>query len=239
MYNSTKFLENIRKELKKNIDIKYKKICSRFYKEEVKSFGVRTPIVRNLSKEYFKEIRNSDKKEIFSLCEKLLDSGYNEETIIAFDWSFRLKKDYQESDFKVFETWLKKYVSNWGDCDDLCTRTLGYFIFQHPEFVPYLKRWANSKNRWLRRASAVTLIYAIRHKKLLKEVFEIASILLLDKDDLVQKGYGWMLKEAGNHYQKEVFDFVIEHKKEMPRTALRYAIEKMPDSLRKIAMKRD
>jgi len=60
--------------------------------------------------------------------------------------------------------------------------------------------------------------------------------LLHDPDDLVQKGYGWMLKEASRKHQQEVFDFIQEHKKTMPRTALRYAIEKMPDDLRKEAM---
>ena len=61
----------------------------------------------------------------------------------------------------------------------------------------------------------------------------------MDKDDLVQKGYGWMLKEAGNRFPKEVFEHVMKHKREMPRTALRYAIEKLPVELRKEAMKRD
>ena len=67
-------------------------------------------------------------------------------------------------------------------------------------------------------------------------VFEIADILLLDKDDMVQKGYGWMLKEASNHEPKKVFEYVMRHKKEMPRTALRYAIEKLSPDLRKQAM---
>jgi 3-methyladenine DNA glycosylase AlkD len=64
----------------------------------------------------------------------------------------------------------------------------------------------------------------------------IANILLLDRDDLVQKGYGWMLKEASRKNQKEVFDYIIKHKKTMSRTALRYAIEKMPEELKREAM---
>ncbi len=59
---------------------------------------------------------------------------------------------------------------------------------------------------------------------------------MLGEDDLVQKGYGWMLKDASVYYQKEVFDFIMRNKNKMPRTALRYAIEKMPQSLRKKAM---
>jgi len=72
----------------------------------------------------------------------------------------------------------------------------------------------------------------------LKDIFEIAGILLVDKDDLVQKGYGWMLKAASQAYQKEVFDFVMKNKATMPRTALRYAIEKMPQEMKVEAMKK-
>ena len=93
-----------------------------------------------------------------------------------------------------------------------------------------------SKNRWMKRASAVSLVLPARHGKYLKDIFEIAASLLTDPDDMVQKGYGWMLKEAGRLHEKEVFAFVMSHKKEMPRTALRYAIELMPQTLRKQAM---
>ncbi len=72
----------------------------------------------------------------------------------------------------------------------------------------------------------------------LEDVFEIADILLSDKDDLVQKGYGWMLKEASRQHQREVFNYIMRKKTVMPRTALRYAIEKMPEDLRRRAMKK-
>ena len=66
----------------------------------------------------------------------------------------------------------------------------------------------------------------------------IADILLEDKDDLVQKGYGWLLKEASRTHQDQVFEYVMRNKAVMPRTALRYAIEKMPEELRRKAMER-
>ena len=75
--------------------------------------------------------------------------------------------------------------------------------------------------------------------KYLANVFEMADNLLMDQDVMVQKGYGWMLKEASNHYPEEVFSYVMKHKKEMPRTSLRYAIEKLPPEQRKEAMKRE
>ena len=90
----------------------------------------------------------------------------------------------------------------------------------------------------MRRASAVSLIIPGREGKFLKDILEIADLLLLDTDDMVQKGYGWMLKVAGNKHQKEIFDYVVANKALMPRTALRYAIEKMPAGLKSIAMER-
>jgi 3-methyladenine DNA glycosylase AlkD len=108
----------------------------------------------------------------------------------------------------------------------------------YPDHLSDLKKWALSDNRWVRRASAVSLIIPARHGKFLPDIFQIAVILLIDKDDMVQKGYGWMLKEASKPHQKEVFDFVMTQKAVMPRTALRYAIEKMPPKLKLRAMER-
>ena len=88
----------------------------------------------------------------------------------------------------------------------------------------------------MRRASAVALIIPARKGKFLNEIIAIADILLLDKDDLVQKGYGWMLKASSEAHQKEVFEYVMKNKDKMSRTALRYAIEKMPKNLKTKAM---
>ena len=228
----------IRTQLKYNIDSEYKKGSYKYFKEEIKLYGVRTPVVRSVSKIYFSKIKDLNKKKIFSLCEELLISGYIEESIIAFDWTYRIKDQYKKQDFKIFELWLEKYISDWGRCDDLCTHALGCFLFKFPEFLPEIKLWARSKNRWKRRASAVSLIYSLKRKEYLDNAFLIASILLEDSDDLVQKGYGWMLKEASNVYLDEVFNFVNKNKKKMPRTALRYAIEKMPQKMKKEAKKK-
>ncbi len=84
----------------------------------------------------------------------------------------------------------------------------------------------------------MSLIVPARNGKFLKDVFEIADILLMDSEDMVQKGYGWLLKVASQVHQKEVFKYVMEHKDVMPRTALRYAIEKMPKELKLKAMQK-
>ena len=106
----------------------------------------------------------------------------------------------------------------------------------YPEYLSGLKKWAISPNRWVKRASAVSLIVPARNGMFLSDIFEIAEILHSDKDDMVQKGYGWMLKAASQAHQQEVFKYLMNKKATMPRTSLRYAIEKMPPELKALAM---
>ena len=231
-------LTAIRKELVLSIDEKTRDGAQRFFKEEAKFHGVKSALVRKIAAKYFRVIKSRDKKEIFGLCENLLETNYGEEAFIAFEWSYSLRRKYEQEDFQIFEKWVSKYVDNWAKCDTLCNHTMGTFIEMYPEYIKNLKVWAQAENRWLRRASAVTLILPARKGDFLKEVLEISDILLKDKDDMVQKGYGWMLKEASKKHQEEIFDYVMSKKADMPRTALRYAIEKMPADLRRKAMER-
>jgi len=229
-------LQNIREELERISDPKLQETSQRFFKEAIKAYGTKTGDVVKLGKAYFKEIKNLKKDEIFELCESLWQSGYLEETFIACEWAYNMHKQFEERDIQIFEKWIEKYVNNWASCDTFCNHTVGEFIMMYPKHIATLKRWTKSKNRWMKRASAVSLIIPARRGMFLKDIFEIADTLLLDPDDMVQKGYGWMLKVASQSHEKEVFDYVMKHKSNMPRTALRYAIEKMPKELKAKAM---
>ncbi len=232
----SKIVEDIRKELKRNSDEKTRISGERFFKESVKLYGLKSALTERIGKEYFTRIKEKEKSEIFDLCEELWQSGYLEESGIACNWSYYIYRNYEPGDIKVFERWVKNYVSNWASCDTLCNHTVGTFIEMYPGKIADLKRWAKSQNRWMKRASAVSFIVPARKGLFLDEIFEIAGILLLDADDMVQKGYGWMLKAASEAHQKKVFDYVYKNKAIMPRTSLRYAIEKMPKELKIKAM---
>lgn len=231
-------IKKIRLELKKNSDLKTKKSGERFFKEEVKLLGVKSAEVRRIAKDFFRDIKSRKKADILALCEDLWRSGYLEESFVACHWSYFLRKDYAPQDFKVFEKWVNQYVANWAACDTFCNHTIGAYVEMYPDSLAGLKKWARSKNLWTRRAAVVSLIIPARQGKFLKDIFEIADILLRDKEDLVQKGYGWMLKAASQARRYEVFDFVMKNKTKMPRTALRYAIEKMPKVLKEKAMEK-
>jgi 3-methyladenine DNA glycosylase AlkD len=227
---------DLKKELKAGSDEQTRKSTRRFFKEKVKSYGVKSALVSKIAKKYFKLIEDSDKKEIFALCEKLFASGYLEESFIACQWSDKTAARFEKQDWRVLKGWIKKYVRNWATCDTFCNHTVGKFIEMYPDHLVNLQKLAKSKNRWERRASAVSLIVPARKGKFLREIFATADILLTDEDDLVQKGYGWMLKVASEKNQQKVFEYVMSKKIEMPRTALRYAIEKMPPELKSRAM---
>jgi len=231
-------IEEIRRVLHDNIDEDTLRTGQNYFKEEVRFYGVKVSLVTKLSKLFYEEVKGETKEIIFSYCETLFQSGYNEEAWIACNWAYYVENRYLPEDFRVFEQWIDMYISNWATCDTLCNHAVGAFIEKYPEYAINLREWAHSPNRWKRRAAAVTLIIPARKGLFLKDIFEIADILLLDTDNLVQKGYGWMLKAASEAYQEDVFKYVISKKEVMPRTALRYAIEKMPVELKREAMKK-
>jgi 3-methyladenine DNA glycosylase AlkD len=230
-------IARIRNDLTARADPEIRRVSRRFFKEEISCYGIKTATVIAIAKTYWKEVRSLDKKEIFGLCEELYRSGMMEEAFIVSNWVPNLKDRFEPEDFTVFGHWIDTFITNWATCDGLCNHAVGDFIVKYPEFIEELKLWTRSENRWMRRASAVSLIIPAKHGKFLEDVLGIATLLLTDQDDMVQKGYGWLLKEASRQHTGEVFAFVMENKKRMPRTALRYAIELMPKDLKAEAMK--
>jgi 3-methyladenine DNA glycosylase AlkD len=231
-------IRKIREELAANQDEATKESFTRFFKEEVKGYGVKTPTVAKIAKKYWKEVRSRTKPEIFALCEELYRSGCIEEAFVVSTWVPNLADRYEPEDIAVFRRWIDTYITNWATCDSLCNHAVGDFIEQFPAYVDELKTWTRSENRWMRRAAAVTLIVPAKHGKFLVDALGIADLLLNDPDDLVQKGYGWLLKEASRLHPQEVFSYVMRNKKTMPRTALRYAIELLPKEMKTEAMKK-
>jgi 3-methyladenine DNA glycosylase AlkD len=228
----------IRKLLQAAANEETKQGALRFFKEEIINYGVKSPVVQRIAKDIYPEIKDKSKEEILTLCDQLWNSGYIEESFVACVWSEKLQKQYVPDDFIVFERWINNNVSNWASCDTLCNHTVGEFVMNYPQFISRLKEFARSESRWVKRAAAVTLIIPARRGLFLNDIFEIADIMLTDPDDLVQKGYGWMLKAASEAHQQQVFEYVLKNKAIMPRTALRYAIEKMPKELKTKAMEK-
>jgi len=235
----SQIIDKIRAELIANSDEQLRKSSQHFFKEEIHCYGIKSATVVNIGKEHFNALKDLPKAVVFDLCNELWQSGIIEESFVACHWSYAAHKKYTPDDLIVFEKWIDTYVNNWASCDTLCNHTVGELVETYPELISELKRWATSTNRWMKRAAAVSLIIPARHGKFLNDILEIADILLLDRDDMVQKGYGWMLKAASQAHEKEIFEYVMSKKSVMPRTALRYAIEKMPAAFKALAMEKN
>jgi len=233
-------IDTIRKALKAEGLESVRISSQRFFKgeQEVKFHGLKSARVRQMSKTYFAEVKHLPKEDVFALCETLLQSRYLEESSIACEWVHWFHQKFKPKDWTTFEHWIDTHIANWATCDMFCNHSVGTFLEMYPQYVKKLPTWAKSKNLWKRRAAAVSLIIPAKKGLFHENVFKLAEILLLDSEDMVQKGYGWMLKEAANFDAQSVFQFVMKNKAVMPRTALRYAIEKMPKGLKEQAMKK-
>jgi 3-methyladenine DNA glycosylase AlkD len=229
----------IREELKANVDQKTKDGAKHFFKEAINVYGVKTDLVGKIAKKHLFQIKTLQKQEIFALCEELYRSGVMEEAFVVSNWLPEIVDKFERQDLAVFARWIECYIDNWAKCDGFCNHTVGDFMMKFPDQVGELLVWAKSENRWLRRAAAVTLIVPAKKGMFLKEAFEISDLLLTDPDDLVQKGYGWLLKAETEKHPAEVLAYVLKNKASMPRTALRYAIEKLPKEQKTLAMKKD
>lgn len=227
--------QNLRKESEPAFALGMKK----FFKEEINPIGVRRPKVRRLVNEfYLKHKKNLSFKHSIELCEKLMEENIFEYTDFAVLLIQKEKKNYSKASFKLFEKWIQKFINNWAHCDTLCPHSIGFLIESYPEFTENVFSWSDSKNRWLKRASIVSYVNICRKKDYSKEIIKTAENLLNDKDDLIQKACGWALREAAKKNKKEIISFIRKNKLKMPRTMLRYSIERFNEKEKKELMKK-
>lgn len=234
-------LQALRSELRARGGDPHPAAGSRFFSADAEGMilGINTATLRKVAANQLAQSTPAlSKREVFDLAEKLLQERTNDASVVAFTRVRKYRRHFRESDLAVFDHWLQRCVVNWGMCDDLGISLLGEFFFRYPESLPRLEIWAQSRKIWVKRGACVSLIYSLRRGRGLLLAFKLAEILLQDSEDRVQKGYGWMLKEATRKFPVEVFQFVMKHQAEMPRTALRYAIEKFPPAKKREAMKR-
>ena len=198
-----------------------------FFKEPVKARGVRCPILITLSAEIYREIKTWPVSRRDGFVTSLWKDGHIETGSLACYVYRRFAKTFGEREFRLFVRWLDRYVTNWGHCDGLSIYLFAPTIARLPELAAELRGWTGSENPWRRRAAAVALVKEAKHGRHLKLIFQIAGALACDHADLVQKGAGWLLKEAYPARPREVVRFLEKQGKGWPRLVLRYAAEKM------------
>ena len=191
--------------------------------------GVTVPELRKLAKEY----KTIGPNEI----NQLLQSPIHEERLLSlFLLIHRYSKGDEPEKKRIYEFYLKnaKFINNWDLVDSSAGHIVGAFLFGKSKNPLY--DLVKSKNLWKRRISIISTFYFIKHNQF-GDTLQISKILLSDKEDLIHKAVGWMLREIGKRDMIIEENFLKTHYKNMPRTMLRYTIEKFPESKRQRYLK--
>jgi 3-methyladenine DNA glycosylase AlkD len=191
--------------------------------------GITVPVMRKIAKRYL-HLRVSDVK-------KLLSSPIHEHRSVALEiLVFQYEAGDAATKEKLFDFYLKntRYINNWDLVDASAPYIVGEQLLSKSREPLY--QLARSSNLWERRIAIVATLALIRNDQL-KDTFAISKLLLNDPHDLIHKAVGWMLREAGKRSTPAQLNFLEENYAAMPRTALRYAIERLPQAQRKRILK--
>ena len=225
-------LESLKKELQELADEKQAEILQKFFKTGKGEYGegdiflgIKVPVQRNVAKKYFG----------LSLpkIQELLKSNIHEHRLIGLIiLSNKYKESKEEDQANIFNFYLKntKNINNWDLVDVTAPNIVGHFLSDKKKNILY--DLARSNNLWERRIAIVSTFNFIRQQEF-EDTLALSEILLDDKHDLMHKAVGWMLREVGKKDEVVLEAFLKQHYKVMPRTMLRYAIEKFEEEKRK------
>lgn len=202
------------------------------YAEKDIFIGVTVPDIRKVANEYYKDITLKE-------TEDLLHSNYHEERLLALIiLTYKMKKAKENEQKEIIELYINntEYINGWDLVDLSAHYTLGKYLLEHEDEKGILYDFANSNDLWKQRISIVSTWIFIRNNKY-EDTLKIAEILLNNEYDLIHKAVGWMLREVGKKDFNIEYDFLIKHYKQMPRTMLRYSIEKFDEELRQDFLK--
>ncbi len=231
-------LKNLKKEMESLSDPARAKFSERYFKTgkgeygegDVFLGGISTPNVNSFILKY-EELSMEDIK-------KLLESKYHEERSVALGilkkhYEKALKKNDEKEKRDIYEFYLgnTERINNWDLVDVTADKIVGQHLLENPKEIKTLDKLVKSKNLWERRIAVISTFAFIRNGKF-EKTLELCEKLLADKEDLMHKATGWMLREIGKRDLGIEKNFLKKHYKTMPRTMLRYAIEKFPESLR-------
>ena len=229
-------VETIQAKLKKLSSKEKAKTLQRFFKTSPGEYGegdiflgVKVPELRQVAKEYI----DISLKE----CGRLLSSKIHEERMLALLILIqKFIRGDETAKTKIYQFYMFniKYINNWDLVDLSAPHIAGSYLINRSK--KDLHALAKSKNLWKRRIAIISTFHFIKSKQF-SETIKISKTLLADKEDLMHKAVGWMLREVGKRDMKTEEAFLKTHYKKMPRTMLRYAIEKFPEVKRQKYLK--
>jgi 3-methyladenine DNA glycosylase AlkD len=214
--------------------------AQRYFKEAMEFYGLTTRQIRDLTEEFHGRIKDLwSLDDALALCEILLPKKKFEAKTSAILLLMKFKKEFTPALVPRLKRWLAAdYCDNWACVDVLCPEALSWLIDRHPELIDEIKGWTAHPDRWVRRASIVAYVPLARHGKFLDAAYDVAERMFPIRDDLLEKANGWMLREAGKKDPARLEAFLLRHGPAIPRTTLRYAIERFSEAKRKTLLKR-
>lgn len=230
---SRSLLAQLRKELRRLADPERAKNLKRFFKTGRGDYGEGDKFI-GLTAGQIRECARKYCALTVAELEKLVRSPLHEERMTAL---IIMTRRYPEEKDLFYRLYLKnrKYINNWDLVDVTCPKIVGNYLLDKPRDILY--RFARSKNLWERRLAIISTAAFIQ-KNDFADTLQIAEILIHDAHDLIHKAVGWMLREVGKKNKKVEEKFLEQHSREMPRTMLRYAIERFPAPERKKYLER-
>lgn len=213
----------------------------RYFKSEeaIFCYGLKSAEARQLESDLYQLVKQSwTAREALAFCRRQIGQAELEAKGIGLLLLSRYQKSFETSLLREVERWMEAgHCGNWATTDVLCSLLLTPLIEKDPGVLPRIASWTRKRNLWLRRAAAVGLTAAARRGRHLDEAYTTAEALLEYPEDLIHKANGWLLREAGKTDPDRLEAFLRKMGPRLPRTTLRYAIEKFPAAKRKILIK--
>ncbi len=209
--------------------------AERYFRETVKCYGVAAPEIHALASGLYDRVKADwTVDDAIALCDILFADPELEAKATAALIISRFKKTFPPALFAKAKGWLaSNRLANWASVDVFCTDSMGAFLESHPAFVEKIKAWARHPNRWVKRASLVSFIKPARKAEFLPAVYAVSASVFDVDDDLIHKANGWLLREAGKTDAARLERFLLARGPAIPRTTVRYAIERFPEAKRK------
>lgn len=205
-----------------------------FFKEPVTMFGIDGPTIHGIEHDLMKEIGDVwTIRDAVSFCKTMVRDPNMEARGVGFLMVGRFVNEASPALLPTIKRWLEESCGNWGLVDNLAPYVLGPLLDQHRELISEVMGWTESPNLWVRRGAAVAFVPFARRGKHLATTYRIASKLFGDREDLTHKAVGWLLREAGKTDMKRLEKFLLKNGPKIPRTTVRYAIERFPEDQRK------
>jgi len=206
----------------------------RYFKDPVNYYGVEYRPFKEWKAEFLARLTDHwTIKEAVEFCDTMIEDPHMESRGIGYQVVGTFVEEAHPDLLGHIRRWLEEACGNWGLVDNLAPSVLSPLLRQHPQLVPEVKEWTSSENQWVRRGAAVGFVSLVDDENLRDAAYEVATELLDDKEDLIHKAVGWLLREAGKVDRDRLEAYLLDKGPRLPRTTLRYAIEKFPKEDRK------